>query len=114
MKAPGRRVTFPFVLDYELVNSRGHSLRADASAPAMAVVIRAGQCRWVGRLRHGNADTQGSLTSPAVPGRTMSTGCVVRDVEEVVQISDQRVAKLYRRQASAFLRTDRCRLCLRS
>jgi hypothetical protein len=38
----------------------------------------------------------------------------VRHVEEVMQISDQHVAKLYRRQATAFLRTDRRRLCLRS
>ncbi len=31
-----------------------------------------------------------------------------------MQISDQHVAKLYRRQATAFLRTDRRRFCLRS
>jgi hypothetical protein len=40
------------------------------------------------------------------------TRSVVRHVEEVMQISDQHVAKLYRRQATAFLRTDRRRLCL--
>ena len=42
------------------------------------------------------------------------TRSVVRHVEEVMQISDQHVAKLYRRQATAFLRADRQRLCLRS
>ena len=42
------------------------------------------------------------------------TRSVARHVEEVMQISDQHVATLYRRQATAFLRTDRWRLCLRS
>lgn len=73
-----------------------------------AMVIRPGQRLWAGRRRHGNADTHGSPTSPAVPARTISqmlreaprgTRCVGRQAEEVTRISDQHVARPYRRQA---------------
>ena len=55
-----------------------HRIGADASAHTMAMVIRPGQRLWAGRRRHGNADTHGSPTSPAVPARTMSPNCCAR------------------------------------
>ena len=42
------------------------------------------------------------------------TRSIVRHVEEVMPISDQHVATLYRRQATVFWRTDRRWLCLPS
>jgi hypothetical protein len=42
------------------------------------------------------------------------TRSVLRQAQKVTQISDQHAATLYRRPVTAFLRTDRRWLCLRS